>query len=313
MKNLDLFNFKLQGIFQHFEQNHKKKTAIFCAVASQIFFTAMYFCVTLLKGEYSSMQIINMRMITGFIFNTMYCQTNKIEVYSDQSKVFKLLTLRGLLGGLNMTFVFTCFTLMTISDGSILVNTSPIWTNFLAAIFLGEQLSKKAVGFCMLSFVGIILVCRPAFLFGQSESSEDKNQFLGTIYGLAGSFFVSLVAIVIRKLSKYNCNGAMHMQYHYFISIFFTSIILLTDSERPFVITFKFCITMLILSFSGFVAQLLQSKALSLEKASIISPMKYLQVLFSFLIDIFVLKSEVFVTSIVGAGLIILGSVGIVI
>ncbi|KAL4472390.1 hypothetical protein ABPG74_018339 [Tetrahymena malaccensis] len=313
MKNFDQFYFKLSNTFQYFEENHKKKTAILCAVASQIFFTVMYLCVTLLKGEYSSMQIINMRMITGFIFNTLYCQANKVQIYSDQAKVFKLLSLRGLLGGLNMTFVFTCFTLMTISDGSILVNTSPIWTNFLAAIFLGEQLSKKAIGFCMLSFLGIILVCRPAFLFGEKSSSQDKNQYLGTIYGLAGSLFVSLVAIVIRKLSKYNCNGAMHMQYHYFISIFFTSVILLNDSERPFVITFRFCYTMLILSFSGFVAQLLQSKALSLEKASIISPMKYLQVLLSFLIDIFVLKSEVFITSIVGAVLIILGSVGIVI
>ncbi|EAR95798.1 integral membrane protein DUF6 containing protein (macronuclear) [Tetrahymena thermophila SB210] len=312
MKNLDQFYLKFQDVFEHLEQSNKKKTAILYAVASQVFFTVMYYCVTLLKGEYSSMQIINMRMILGFIFNTLYCSANKVEVYSDQSKVFKLLTLRGLLGGLNMTFVFTCFTLMTISDGSILVNTSPIWTNFLAAIFLGEQLSKKAFGFCMLSFFGIILVCRPAFLFGQSTSSQDQNQFLGTIYGLAGSLFVSLVAIVIRKLSKYNCKGAMHMQYHYFISIIFTSVILLTDSERPFIITFKFCYIMLILSFSGFVAQLLQSKALSLEKASIISPMKYLQVLLSFMIDIFVLKSEMFMTSMVGAGLIILGSVGIV-
>ncbi|EAR95800.1 integral membrane protein DUF6 containing protein (macronuclear) [Tetrahymena thermophila SB210] len=315
MQDLNNFVPKLKQKLQNFEKNHQKRAAIFYAVLSQVCFTAMYFCVSLLKTKYSSIHIINMRMIIGFIFNSLYCQVNQVPIYSEKSQIFKLLTLRGILGGLDVICVFTCFTLMSVSDGSIIVNTNPIWTNFLAAIFLGEQLSKKAIGFCTLSFMGIILVSRPPFLFADNSSNQkNQNQLLGTLYGLAGSLFVASVQIVVRKLShQLKCNGAMHMQYSYIICIFLTSILLINNNEKPFIFNMKFFCIITILSLCGFAAQLLQSKALSLEKASIITPMKYLQILLSFIIDVIVFKNQIILTSVIGAILIIFGSIGVII
>ncbi|EAR93814.1 integral membrane protein DUF6 containing protein (macronuclear) [Tetrahymena thermophila SB210] len=300
---------------QFYEEQNQKRMAIIYAIVSQFFFTAMFCCVSMLKGEYSSLQIVNMRMITGFVFNAAFCHINKIPTYAEKPSTFRLLSIRGILGGLAMTCVFTCLTLMSVSDGVVMVNTNPIWTNFLAFFFLGEHLSKKALGFCLISFIGIVLVSRPASIFGESSNShsEAQNQLLGTIFGLVGSLFVSLVSIVVRKLShQLKCNGAMHMQYNYFISAFFTAILILNDAERPFIFTFRFLYLNVLLSFFGFIGQLLISKAYTLEKASIISPMQYFQVVLSFLLDIFVLKNSVSFTSIAGAALIVLGSVGII-
>ncbi|KAL4478904.1 hypothetical protein ABPG72_009730 [Tetrahymena utriculariae] len=300
---------------QFYEQQYQKRMAIIYSIVSQFFFTAMFTCVSMLKGEYSSLQIVNMRMITGFIFNTAFCHINKIPTYTKEASTLRLLSIRGILGGLGMTCIFTCITLMSVSDGVVMVNTNPIWTNFLAFFFLGEHLSKKTLGLCLISFIGIVLVSRPASIFGEIHNShnEAKNQLLGTIFGLVGSLIVSLVSIVVRKLShQLKCNGAMHMQYNYFISSFFTAILVLNDAERPFIFTFKFLYLNVLLSFCGFIGQLLIFKAFTLEKASIISPMQYLQVVLSFLLDIFVLKNSVSITSIAGAALIILGSVGII-
>jgi len=130
----------------------------------------MYLCVSLLKKEYSSIQIVNMRMIVGFIFNSFFCKINDISIYSKEAPYLKLLILRGLLGGISMTCVFTCLTLMKISDGVVMINTNPIWTNFLAICFLGEHFSKKSLLFCLVSFIGIVFVSRPSFLFDSSEN-----------------------------------------------------------------------------------------------------------------------------------------------
>lgn len=132
----------------------------------------MFFGVNLLKNECSSIQIVLARMVTGFVFNSVFCEVNKIPVYSSDKSVFRLLVLRGFFGGSTIICVFACLTMMNISDAVVLINTNPIWTNFLAFFFLAEPFSKKSIFLCLLSFVGIILVCRPAILFNGNSNSD---------------------------------------------------------------------------------------------------------------------------------------------
>lgn len=70
-----------------------------------------------------------------------------------------------------MLVVFETFKLLNMSDAIVVANTNPIWTSFLAAIFLGEKLTRKSLLFCMISFIGIVLIVKPNFIFGNEESN----------------------------------------------------------------------------------------------------------------------------------------------
>lgn len=86
------------------------------------------------------------------------------------------MALRGILGGIAMLLVFNSYKLLNLSDAVVVTNTSPLFTCFLAVPFLGEKISKKSVFFCLLSFVGIIMVVRPEFIFGmKSNEHEGRN------------------------------------------------------------------------------------------------------------------------------------------
>ena len=85
-----------------------------------------------------------------------------------------LLIYRGLTAAFGMSFVFASYTKLKLSDATVLINTNPIWTTFLAFIFLGEKLSRKLLICCLISFVGIVLVSRPEFLFNNVYSEENN-------------------------------------------------------------------------------------------------------------------------------------------
>lgn len=114
--------------------------------------------------------------------------------------MLKLLILRSVLGGIATLTSFACLSYMQASDGIMIINTNPIWTNLLASCYLDEVFKKKGFFFCIISFVGIAFIIRPSFIFGgfvKSISSE-YDHILGSICGLLCSFAASIATLVIR-------------------------------------------------------------------------------------------------------------------
>ena len=80
------------------------------------------------------------------------------------------------------------------------------------------------------------------------------------------------------------------MQYSYLISVIVTAILLINYEFATYKFNINVFLGMIIISGMGLVSLMYQTTAYTLEKSSVIAPIQYLGVLFSFLIDIFILK-----------------------
>ena len=55
--------------------------------------------------------------------------------------------------------------LLPLSLAILLLSLNPLWTSFLAGLFLEEKFTKKNLLVFITGFFGIILVVKPSFLF----------------------------------------------------------------------------------------------------------------------------------------------------
>ena len=89
-----------------------------------------------------------------------------------------------------MVLNFWAMTLLTLSDASVLIFTSPIWTLLMASFFLGEKQTTMDYVATICCVVGIILVARPTFVFGASDDIDggtESNRLFGVVVALTGS------------------------------------------------------------------------------------------------------------------------------
>ncbi|KAL4427177.1 hypothetical protein ABPG74_013381 [Tetrahymena malaccensis] len=293
--------------------------AITYALVCQVFFILMFTCVGLLRQGYTTQQILQTRMCVGFILNVIFCHIQNISVYPKNNVELKLMVLRGVLGGIALLILFQSFKLLNISDGIVIANTNPLWTSLLASVFLGEKITKKQVIFSLVSFTGIILIVKPNFLFKNIQTENQtqipgRNQFLGCMLALIASFLLSAIQIISSKVQKQlKCNSAQLLIYNHFFSCIISGLVQLDSPNNSIQITKEFIFIILIMGLFGFIAQLLFFRSFTLEKASVVSPLQYTEVVLSFAVDIFFFNEQIFLLNVIGSILVIIGSIAILI
>ncbi|EWS72540.1 integral membrane protein DUF6 containing protein (macronuclear) [Tetrahymena thermophila SB210] len=241
-----------------------------------------------------------------------------IPVYPKNITELKLMVSRGLLGGITAIIMFQSFKYLNISDAVVFGNTNPIWTSFLAAIFLGEKLTIKSLIFSFISFLGMLLIIKPDFFFEATLDKEPinmqgRNQVKGCMFALFGSILLSFIQIILSKVQKQmKCNNAQLLMYNHFFGCIITGITELQLPNNDIIVNKRFLFIILIMGVLAFISQLLFTRSFTLEKASIISPLQYIGVVLSFLVDIFFFNEQIYLTSVLGAVLIIVGSIAII-
>lgn len=101
-----------------------------------------------------------------------------------------LLILRSLAGLTGVFLYFYAIGHLTLADAALLVQISPFWVTALAALWLGERITRPIAFSLALAFVGAALVIRPGFAW----------QPLPALAGFAAAFFAGLAYTVVRKL-----------------------------------------------------------------------------------------------------------------
>ena len=115
----------------------------------------------------------------------------------------KVVIARGVIGG---GFGFLCYFYaiksLPLGDAVTLFSLYPIYTIFLAKIFLDEPITCRHFVIAVLCVCGGTLIAGPSFLNNERKAEEvedTKYNPLGYIVALMGSVFASSVVILIRK------------------------------------------------------------------------------------------------------------------
>lgn len=110
---------------------------------------------------------------------------------------------RCLNGFIALSCAYLAFRKIPLGDASSIVFSSPIFVTVIACFLLKEPCGLFECFTLFLGIAGIVLICRPSFLFDATLDSIDPDQrLLGTMLALVGSVCAGLVFITMRKLRK---------------------------------------------------------------------------------------------------------------
>ena len=227
-------------------------------------------------------------------------------------KKTKFLLLRSVTGTFAMNLNFYAIKHMDLADSRVLFFTAPVYTAILARIFLKESISKFDLLAMVLSSGGVVLIARPTFIFGsRGLDSSSKQVLLPVLMAILGAVFGACSFVLTRKMK-----GEVETR----VIVFYLSVIGSVASACTALATgqFKFpdCGThhsLYILSCGllGYLGQILTTKALTLEKAVVVSLTRTMGLVFSFILQLLVLHVAASGLSIGGAVLVLLGNFSI--
>lgn len=108
-----------------------------------------------------------------------------------------LLFLRGAFGFAALSCFYHSVTALPLAEATVIQFTSPIFTAVLAAVYLGERATPRLVVALVLGLAGIVILTRPAVLFGGTSPLPTGV----VLVGLTGAFLTSCAYVLVRRLA----------------------------------------------------------------------------------------------------------------
>jgi drug/metabolite transporter (DMT)-like permease len=216
---------------------------------------------------------------------------------------------RSVLGTLSMLSTFYALSSRSMSLGNTvtLLNLSPVFLAVLAPIFLRER-TNALVGIAIaISLGGVVLVVRPAFLFGGAappiQGVAGLSERATAAVAIGGAFSTSIAMMFLRRAGRTETPEAI--AFHFSI---FAALTLGTLSLFDFRVPTAWGVVCMVGSGAcAGVAQLAMTRAYAIANAARVAGMSYLAVVVSAVLGIFVLGERPATTALGGMVFVIAG------
>ena len=246
-------------------------------VGSVTCFSIMDICVKWLD-YYPIGQVLFLRFFIGFIPIFFIIPRDKIFTFYKTSRP-GLHAFRAITGALAIIALFYGLRELPLADVVSLTFGGPIFVTVASIFFLSEKVGVKRWSAVFLGFIGMLLIVQPAFI--------ELNYYY--IAPIIFCIFFACVAISVRSLSKTEAN--------YTIAFYFTSLCTViglcsaffVDWVLPTKIDF---LIFVILGLCGSMGNLLLTQSYRLAEASLVTPIKYLSLVFAIIFG-FLIWSEI--------------------
>ncbi|KAI9996011.1 hypothetical protein PInf_013189 [Phytophthora infestans] len=267
-------------------------------------FSIASICIKYASHRATSHETVFWRMIIALVLNYVWARYKKRKLVVEP-KYRGLLLFRCIVGTIGVNIQFYAMSKMVLTDATVIILTSPIFTFFLGAAFLGEKINQIDLLAGITSFLGVMFVTRPAFLFPANNVTKEAPP-LAVYCAIGGSMTSAVVYILLRRLSKVDHLVAIHYFFVFgTITSIMTLLILGVKMTVPLESTFLFALFGS--GFFSFIGQVFMTKGFQLEQAGIASVMRYFDVVFVVAMDVLILGESVNVLSLLGAGIIMAG------
>tara|TARA_B100001057_G_scaffold493533_1_gene588140 strand:- start:155 stop:1033 length:879 start_codon:yes stop_codon:yes gene_type:complete len=239
-------------------------------------------------------QVLFSRFFFGLIPILMLVPRGEFKTFYKTSRP-KLHAFRAITGTLAIIALFIALREIPLADVVSLTFGGPIFVTLGSIFFLSEKVGVKRWLAVLIGFFGMLLIVKPAY--------EELNIYY--IFPIIFCIFFACVALSIRSLSSTEPN--------YRIALYFSLLSMIMGLlTLPFgwVMPNKFELFLLIFTgLVGSVANILLTVSLRYAEASLVTPTKYLNLVFAILLGYFIWSEIPKLLTIVGAGLIIISSV----
>jgi drug/metabolite transporter (DMT)-like permease len=240
-------------------------------VLAALYFSVMSLLVKLAGSAIPTQQIVLIRGLFGIGFAYWLVRRAGVPLWGQRKA---LLWVRGALGFGAMSCFYYGLIHLPLAEATVIQYTNPVWTLYLAAIFLGEKLSLRMLLLGGASIAGVILIARPEFLFGGAVTSLDP---LVVTIALSGAVLSAGAYVTVRKLAATEATVVI-VFYFTLATVIGSAPWLLLEAVWP---TPYEWLLLAGIGFTALVAQLYLTRGLSREPAGRATFVGYLQILFA--------------------------------
>ena len=262
-------------------------------VASVVCFSIMDICVKWLD-YYPVGQVLFLRFFIGFIPIFFIIPKDKILSFYKTSRP-GLHAFRAISGALAIIALFYGLRELPLADVVSLTFGGPIFVTIASIFFLSEKVGIKRWSAVFLGFIGMLLIIKPAFI--------DLNYYY--ISPIIFCIFFACVAISVRSLSKTEANYTIAFYFTFLCTIIGLCSIFFVEWIMPTKIDF---LIFFVMGLCGSIANLLLTQSYRLAEASLVTPIKYLSLVFAIFFGFFIWSEVPKILTLIGAGLVILSS-----
>ena len=246
-------------------------------VGSVVCFSIMDICVKWLD-YYPVGQVLFLRFFIGFIPIFFIIPRKKLLSFYKTSRP-GLHAFRAFTGAAAIIALFIGLRELPLADVVSLTFGGPIFVTVASIFFLSEKVGIKRWSAVFLGFIGMLLIVQLAFI--------DLNFYY--ITPIVFCIFFACVAISVRSLSKTEPNYRIAFYFTLLCSILGIATIFKGDWVLPTKIDL---VIFIIMGLCGSIANLLLTQSYRLAEASLVTPIKYLSLVFAIVFG-FLIWSEI--------------------
>jgi drug/metabolite transporter (DMT)-like permease len=199
----------------------------------------------------------------------------------------------------------TFFTLsrsaLPLGDASTLFNLTPVFIAVLAPLVLRERAGRRATVALVLSLGGTLLVLRPSFIFGGAALPSAAT--MPAASAVVGALFSALAMLSLRRATGSEHVEAIATHFSVLATVVMVAVAIVVAPLPPL----PALLPMVGAGTCAGLAQLAMTRAYALEPAARVSPVGYLQIVFTSLLGATLLAERPSATSVLGMGLVIVG------
>lgn len=235
-------------------------------------FAVMGLLVKIAGRGLPSQQIVLMRALFTLIMS--WWALRRADIRPRLGHQRRLLLLRGLLGAIGINCFYFSLVHLPLGDATLLQYTNPVFATLIAAVWVGERITASEIISLVASLVGVVLITRPAFLFGSHGSAIPP---LHAAIALFGAICSGAAYAAVRKLGARE-NPAVIVFYLPFVTLPLAIPFAAATWTPPNASQWMLLIAVAV---STQIAQVYMTKGLQAETAARATTTGYLQIVFA--------------------------------
>ena len=260
---------------------------------SVLFFVLMSVCIKATGDHIPLFQVVFFRNFFALLPLIFFIYFLKLNFRSINN--YKLHIARAFIGVTAMSLFFVSIRYVPLVEMQTISYSSVFFISILSIFFLGEKIGYRRIIAIFIGFIGVLIILKP--------STELFSNY--SVLPLIASLFLSMAVIVLKKILLTN-NNILSV---WVFTVLCTIISLFFYNENwvwPNNLDLSFMIASGIL---GFIAQICLTKSFQLADASILAPIDFSSVIWSFSLG-YIFFGELISSDVLIGGLIIITSVG---
>lgn len=260
---------------------------------SVLFFVLMSVCIKATGDHIPLFQVVFFRNFFALLPLFLVIYFYKLEIKSINN--VKMHIARAILGISSMSLFFISLRYVHLVEMQTVSFSSVFFISILSVIFLGEKIGYRRIIAIVFGFLGVVIILEP-----------NQNIFSNySILPLIASLFLSFAVIALKKILKTN-NNILSI----WVFTMMCTLISLCFYNQSWIWPNNLDLLFMISSgVLGFIAQICLTKSFQLADASLLAPLDFSSVIWSFFLG-YLFFNEILTSNILIGGTIVLLSVG---